>query len=211
METTYIRQYSPKWELVIEFPSKQEQAVLDDTRLLNLIRMVITDHPWKDTGGNSLNHSLVISSEYRSIRSSNTNISFEHQGLVLSHQKLWAYETWAESVANSVGNELAHILQVTGLDSGVIWRIRMALTSPSRQTYAEYRLASEPGDIVRMPCGTIAVVTDFDILMLGHVKELTLRPVCGIFRHFWLALRKKLNPQEEQINQLTKIGEAPLA
>lgn len=63
-----------------------------------------------------------------------------------------------------------------------------------------------------MSCGTLAVVTNYAIIEGGRVKELTLRPVCGIFRHLWmLRSRAALHPCEEQIDRLTKIGEVSLA
>ena len=209
--------YSPKWKLVMEFDNSKLWFFWTPERLIGLLRTIMEECPWKDKAGNSLNATLeilppVLHPEWHPDYGPEMEIAFEHRGLLLSQKQLWAYEEWARSIAGKLEDEISHTLQLVGLGDTIIWEVSMVYTAPFRRKAAEsYRVSSKPGDGVRMPCGTLAVVTEFDILEAGHVKELTLRPVCGIFRHLWLRFYgRALNPVEEEIDKLTKVGEVPI-
>lgn len=66
----------------------------------------------------------------------------------------------------------------------------------------EYRLASRTGDIILMPDATMAVVTDWDIIHAGHVKEITLRPCGTWFSRLLCSFMGKIRWYEDDINRL---------
>ena len=69
----------------------------------------------------------------------------------------------------------------------------------------EYRLAAKTGDLVTMPKGTLAIVTDWDIICAGHVKEVTLFPFTNWLHRFWLSLTCRLRVCDDDINKLTLV------
>lgn len=77
-------------------------------------------------------------------------------------------------------------------------------------TDSSYRVKSDIGDIVRMPCGTIAVVNDVRFDVGGNAKIITLVPICGIWKHIWLFWTGKLDFANEEIDELEKVGEMPI-
>ncbi|OGN13398.1 MAG: hypothetical protein A3A13_03505 [Candidatus Yanofskybacteria bacterium RIFCSPLOWO2_01_FULL_43_22] len=69
-----------------------------------------------------------------------------------------------------------------------------------------YRVESWIGDIVKMPCGTFALVTDVDFDFGGNCKILTLSPFSSFLYRLFLSFMDRLNPGEEQIDRLVKVG-----
>jgi len=76
---------------------------------------------------------------------------------------------------------------------------------------SDYRFTSKVGDVVRMKGGTLAIVSDTEILCAGHAKELTLFPLTGIAHRIFLFLTMQLRPVEDEINQLTCVGNIDIA
>ena len=212
--TSHVREYSVSWLLTLEFAGSAEQEYWDSPYFRALIKKVVeSERQWDDRTGQS---TLVVADPtlrrgFHPDYGPETTVQFEHRGLTLSQKQLWAYETWAQKMAAVISSKLSESLESVGLQKQVIWDIRVNLSTPLRNPEREYRVASKPGDIVRMSCGTLAVITDCDIIMAGHVKQVTLRPVCGVLRHLWLKLRRELQLEEDGINRLTKIGEVSLA
>ena len=70
-----------------------------------------------------------------------------------------------------------------------------------------YQFTSEENDIVRLPDGRLGVITDWDILCAGHVKEVIVQLLYAGFweKLFWFFLCRH-RFYDDQINQLVKIG-----
>ncbi|MFC1678303.1 hypothetical protein ACFLZ9_01035 [Patescibacteria group bacterium] len=66
----------------------------------------------------------------------------------------------------------------------------------------DYRLRSKQGDIVRLPNGVIGIINDWDIVMGGHVKTVSVFPFTGWLHRLWLMFRNKLNYYDYEINDL---------
>lgn len=69
-----------------------------------------------------------------------------------------------------------------------------------------YREYINHGDIVKMPDGTVAVVTRVEILCAGHAMQAWLCPINGIIPHLIGTLMGDYRPYEGQIDMLVKIG-----
>ena len=74
-----------------------------------------------------------------------------------------------------------------------------------------YRFTVETGDVVQMTDGTMAVVTGWDIIWGGLVKEIRLHPFTGFWHRLWLSFTGRLRPCEEGIDRLVKIGSVCVA
>lgn len=212
MGATYSpHEYSVSWMLILEFASNEEQQFWNTPYFKSLVGRIVEQHqrPWVDrTGQCQLSFSEpILGCAPRLGAGPRTMVSFEHRNLTLSLKHLWAYEVWAQDLASQIATAIANTLGSVGLNNSVIADVRMTYSTPLRSTESDYRLASKEGDIVRLPCGTRAVITNVEIVMCGHVKQITLRPICGIWRHLWLKVRNRLTLEEARINTLTKIGE----
>lgn len=212
---SYAREYSVKWTLTLEFPGHRELEYWDNPYFPGLIEKVTEANPWEQPGRGGSNLLVISKPIFQSALHPDygpeVKISFEHPTLRLSHKQLWAYETWTQRVAAAVRDKLTATLEAMGLTGEVFWDVHIQYATPLRNPSKDYRVASKPGDIVRMSCGTLAVVTDFGIIAGGHAKELTLQPACGILRHLKLLLSGKLRPAEDGIDRLTKVGEVSVS
>ncbi len=71
----------------------------------------------------------------------------------------------------------------------------------------DYCMEAETGDIVKFPNGDLGIITGWDIICGGHVREIRIYPfvgfckrLIGIFRYSCWSFC------EEEINKLTKVG-----
>lgn len=71
-----------------------------------------------------------------------------------------------------------------------------------------YRFRCETGDLVKMPSGDLAIVTDWDIVCAGHAMEVSLSPSVGFLRRVWLFLTCKLLIANEDIDELELVRPA---
>lgn len=82
----------------------------------------------------------------------------------------------------------------------------MSETLARAEAAPKYRNYVAEGDIVRMEDGTYAIVTGWDIVMGGHVKEVYLCPVNSLWRRFVGSLTGRWTRSEGEIDKLVKIG-----
>lgn len=65
-----------------------------------------------------------------------------------------------------------------------------------------YRYTAKTGDLVRMQNGTLAIISDWDIICGGNVKEVKLFPFTSWVHRIWLFWTDKLTVCEEDIDKL---------
>jgi len=211
--TSCSRTYAPSWKLTFEFMSDRAQTYFNNEHFRNLVLAVFNDHPWTGPYGTTyppLVSEPTVRTEFHPDYGPETTFTIDHPALRLSQRQLWAYESWAQNIANEAVKRLSGILRSIDMAGHVIQNIRMTFATPITKPSSSYRLESTPGDIVRMACGTLAVITAVEILACGHVKQLTLRPICGIVKHLFLLVRRKLHPVDDEIDALAKVGEVSL-
>ncbi len=68
-----------------------------------------------------------------------------------------------------------------------------------------YQMTVADGDIVRLPCGALGIVTNWDILCGGNVKEVSVHPFVNCIYHFWLFITGRTRFYDEKINRLQKV------
>ena len=201
--------YTTTWRLKLApFPVPLTEEVRGYLHGIMSFHVNANSRAWKENGVSRL--ARVGQPFERNFRDSGrvVEIMVNHPQLRLTQRQLWAYEKWVQTIGDSVCRELADTYQSSKFER----KVQICYATPEFEKSPEhYRIASNVGDVVRMPCGTLAVISSLDFDCGGNCKILKLWPICGIFPHLSLLLREKLSPAEEQIDALVKVGEVPLA
>lgn len=215
--------YAAKWKLNIALPPTREDSSLPPGVIGSLYGIVLfhvdsTSNAWKEK--NILQNAEISRPVLLTVlnRSQIIQIVVDHKQLRLTHKQFWAYEKWVRSVAENIRADIKSVIKRSSrlgsnyLSADVSCGVRMNFCTPVIEEGTEsYRITSNIGDVVRMSCGTLAVVAGESYPCGGHCKLLTLRPICGIWRHAWLLVRSRLRSSDDQIDRLVKVGEIPLA
>lgn len=215
-----IRVYYPQWQLVLTFNSKEAQPFLHDQPsarhiLENILLAAVEENPWLGPRGLSLNHTFVVSdivfeNEVHNLLKPTISMFLQHKELALPQNKIFAYEKWAEKVAAAVCEKIKFLLQALNFENNVAWDVGIVLTAPLRIPCEEYVVSSKRGDMVRTPCGTLAVIHRCEVVGFGHSKVVYLQPLCSPLRYLWFFLRLRHRVEDSDINKLEKVGEVHL-
>ena len=68
-----------------------------------------------------------------------------------------------------------------------------------------YQFQAKEGDIVKLPNGVVGIISSWDIICAGHVKEVNIYPFTNWLYRIILFFAGKLTYYDRDINKLQKI------
>ena len=69
-----------------------------------------------------------------------------------------------------------------------------------------FQMKSKEGDIVRMPNGTVGIISQWGIVCGGNVKEVQVYPLTNWLHRLWLTLTLQTWYYDDDINKLTLLN-----